>query len=458
MKKDLLEKLLNESIVTGANFADVFYEEKREKNIILLDSKIDKVTINSLKGAGIRICDNDNVYYSAVNDLSEDNLLNVIKEMRSNIKKEPTIKEIKLKDQKIKYPKFEMSHEEVSDEFKKNYLLNVDKIARGLDKRITQVNAYFFESKQNVVIANTKNKLVKDTRYLTRFVTVVYALENGKRTQSSFSSGSNEGYAFLNNIDIEKEIKNLVDVTIKKLHAPYAPCGKIPVIVGTGFGVLIHEACGHALEATSVADNISVLSGKMGKKVASDIVSIGDDGTIPGLFGTVNIDDEGNLPRNNILIENGILKSYLVDEVNSPKMNHKVTGSGRRESYYLAPTSRMNNTYLMKGNSTLEEMLSTIDYGLYAKVMGGGTVDPITGDFNFGVNEAYIIRNGKIEEMVVGASLIGNTKEILNNIEMISDDLEFDTGYCGSISGYVPVTCGEPTLKLSSILVGGKNE
>lgn len=232
----------------------------------------------------------------------------------------------------------------------------------------------------------------------------------------------------------------------------------MPVIIGNDSGVLIHEACGHALEATSVADGESVLASSYQKQVASAKVTIIDDATIPGFWGTLDYDDEGNKTRKNILIEKGFVKSFLVDRKNSLRMKHDITSSGRREDYKIAPTSRMNNTYLDNGPDLIEDMIKSIDFGIYAKKMGGGQVNPTTGDFNFGVDEAYVIRNGKIEEMVVGASLIGNIKEVLNNIEMVSNDLNFAVGLCGSESGWVPVTDGQPTIKLSSILVGGKNE
>ena len=240
-----------------------------------------------------------------------------------------------------------------------------------------------------------------------------------------------------------------------KLDAKKAPGGIMPVIVGNGFGVLIHEAVGHSLEAKTVSDGVGVLANKIGEKVASEIVTVIDDGTIEKSWGSILIDDEGNETRKNICIENGILKGYLIDEVNSHKMNMNPTGSGRRENYHYITTSRMTNTQLLPGENTIDEMFKSIEYGLYAKKMGGGSVDSITGDFNFAVDEAYMIRNGEVAEMVKGATLIGNTIEIMANIEMISDDLAGDTGFCGSSSGSVPVTCGQPTIKLSSILVGG---
>lgn len=454
MKREEIESLLNIMVETGSNYSDIFYEEKTETVIKLLDSKIDNVITEKIKGAGLRVCDEHNTYYSAVNNLEYNNLVAIANELKDNIRKERCINKIKLNeltDNSNKPLKKILTNKE-----KKDYLLNIDNIARNYSSKIDQVSAQFSEVNQTVTMATSDGNYVKDKRYLKRLTVIVFALENGKKTQSTYSLGSSTDYSFLNEINIDEEIKKLCQLTIDKLTADYAPSGKMPVIIGSDSGVLIHEACGHALEATSVADDSSILGNSLGKKVANNIVTIIDDGTISNLWGSSEYDDEAKKTQKNILVENGILKNFLIDKKNEKRMNMKPTGSGRRESYYLAPTSRMNNTYLDKGTDKIDDMIKSIDFGLYAASMGGGQVNVVTGDFNFGVNEAYIIRNGKIAEMVVGASLIGNIKEVLNNIEAISDDLNFDTGMCGSESGWVPVTCGQPTIKLSSILVGGK--
>ena len=193
----------------------------------------------------------------------------------------------------------------------------------------------------------------------------------------------------------------------------------------------------------------------MNKKIGSNKVTLRDDGTLPNIWGSSIIDSEGNNTKKNVLIEKGILKSYLVDGFNSKKMQHPITGSSRRESYMYPPTSRMNNTYLDKGTDKIEDMIKSIDYGIYCKSMRGGSVDPKTGDFNFSVDESYLIEKGKITDMLTGITLIGKGQEILKEVEMVSDDLSLETGYCGSISGTIHVTIGEPTIKVSNILVGG---
>ena len=264
---------------------------------------------------------------------------------------------------------------------------------------------------------------------------------------------------FLDLIDFDSVCKNLIKDGLDKLYAKPCIGGEMPVIIENGFGgVIFHEACGHAMEATSVAPGLSVLSNELNNQIANSKVSIVDDGTLPLEWGSTNIDDEGHETKSNMLIEDGVLKGFLIDELNNRKMNMKLTGSGRRESYRYAPTSRMNNTYLLPGTDTLKDMLKSIKLGLYAKSMGGGCVTPETGEFNFACNLAYMIRDGKIAECVKSASLIGTCKDILKNVEAVGDNLDLGQGYCGSISGSVPVNVGMPRIKVSKILVGGENE
>lgn len=455
MNKELMEVLINEAVDTGSNYCDIFYENTFTKKIVLSDNKIDKIDTEMINGVGIRLVFDETVYHTSTNDITKDNLLKVTREIAKNGNGKRILENIKLDKEITKKLTSEKPNNKVLDEYKKEYLYNINKIARNYDPKIVQVEASFFEYNQDVNIGNTLGKYVTTNRSLTRLVVVVYAKNGENKAESIYAIGDTNGYKFLDSIDIKLEVEDICKTAIMKLDAKKAPGGIMPVIVGNGFGVLIHEAVGHSLEAKTVSDGVGVLANKIGEKVASEIVTVIDDGTIEKSWGSILIDDEGNETRKNICIENGILKGYLIDEVNSHKMNMNPTGSGRRENYHYITTSRMTNTQLLPGENTIDEMFKSIEYGLYAKKMGGGSVDSITGDFNFAVDEAYMIRNGEVAEMVKGATLIGNTIEIMANIEMISDDLAGDTGFCGSSSGSVPVTCGQPTIKLSSILVGG---
>lgn len=451
MNKDLVEYLINYSLDTGADFSEIFYEKTVGTDIRFINKKIDNVETDVIEGVGIRLALGDTTYYADTSVMTKENLTKIIDELKSNFNFVPKLKNIKLKEES-----YTSEFKDIPENDKKEYLYKVDKIARGKDKRIIEVASRFSEKQRKIVIASSNGKYVCEDRNYLVFSLAVIAAENDKKEEGYNSYGYSSGYEFIKNIDIEKDVNAVVETAINKLSSVHIKGGKMPVILNAGRGgVIFHEACGHAMEATGVAKKLSVLSDKLGQKIASDKVNIIDDGTIPNLFGTTYYDDEGNKTRKNILIENGVLKGYLVDQINDRKMNFGITGSSRRQSYNVAPTSRMNNTYLAPGSDKIEDMLKGIKYGLYVKDIGGGSVDPTTGDFNFAVTEGYIIRDEKICEPVKMASLIGNTFEILHNVDMVSDDLKYSIGYCGSVSGTVPVTNGQPTIRVSSMLVGG---
>lgn len=458
MNKVILERLVNKGLDKGADFSEIFYEEKKEAELSFSSSVLNKCNIDLSKGLGIRLAKNDEVYYASTNDLNADNLFNVIDDLNKNFSGKRELKEIVL-------------HEEISPNFNPSADINLDKLkqikqnlykydeyARSLDRRIIQVTISVLNSVQKVTIANSYGKLIKDTRLLTRFTLKVIAQEHDKNEYSMFSFGESTNLELIDDERIYKNIKACVEVAIEKLNAKPCPGGEMPVVIANGFGgVIIHEACGHAMEATMVADGTSILSDKLNEQIGSPKVTIIDDGTILNAWGSSHYDDEGNKTQKNILIENGILKKFLIDEINNRTMKSKISGSGRRESFIYAPTSRMNNTYLANGTDKVEDMISSIKYGLFAKTMGGGQVNPSTGDFTFTVLDAYMIRDGVLAEPVKGASLVGNTLDILKEIEMVGDDLKISPGTCGSISGWVPVTVGQPTIKVGKILVGGEN-
>jgi TldD protein len=229
------------------------------------------------------------------------------------------------------------------------------------------------------------------------------------------------------------------------------------VAIENGFGgVIFHEACGHSLEATQVGIGTSEMCGKLGMQIANEKVTAIDDGTIKNAWGSVNIDDEGNPTQRNVLIENGILKNYMIDRLGSRRMGMPMTGNSRRQNYLYEPTSRMTNTFIDNGPDKNEDIIASIEYGLYAKEMGGGSVNPLTGDFNFSVREGYMVRNGKICEPVREASLIGKGSQILKDIDMVGQNLATGQGVCGSSSGSVPTDVGQPLIRVKKITVGGR--
>lgn len=454
MKKEQIEKILNDLLSTGGDFAEVFLEDTKSTAYCFIDSIVDQYQIKYTNGLGLRLASDNNIYYGATSDFSDDCLNKIISNLNKNINSKIIYNNVSLEELKV-YPKTNDTHYTHNDI--KTLMHSLDDKIRTKDKRITQVSINLVNTEQNVTIANHTGLYVKENRIRSRIYISVNFKDGENNSNAHYSKGLSMSLNMLDDINFDEEIDKMIKAGIDKLYAK--PClGKVmPVVIGTGFcGTVFHEACGHAMEATAVADKQSVLSNDLGKQIASNKVNIIDDGTIENEWGSTQIDDEGHETKKNILIKDGVLKGFLIDDLNSRKMHMASTGSARRQNYLFAPTSRMNNTYLEKGTDKIEDMIKSIDLGLYVVEIKGGLVKTSTGEFNFGCDLAYMIRDGKLAECVKSASLIGNTKEILKEVEMVSDDLSLAAGSCGSSSGWVPVNVGEPTIKIGHILVGGE--
>jgi len=280
--------------------------------------------------------------------------------------------------------------------------------------------------------------------------------KDGKMQQAHESLGRSRGLEMLDEHDITALALGVAEVCVTMLHADEMVGQTLPVVIHNAFGgVIFHEACGHSLEATSVARNLSVFSNKLGEQIASELVTAVDDGTRAQAWGSANIDDEGTPTRRNVLIEKGVLKSYLIDKRNGRRMRSGITGSSRRQSYRFSPTSRMTNTFIENGESTVDDIIASTPYGFFARKMGGGSVNPVTGEFNFSVSEGYMIEDGKITRPVRGATLVGSGAEVLKRIDMVGNNLAYGQGMCGSVSGMIPADVGQPTIRVSSLTVGG---
>ena len=330
--------------------------------------------------------------------------------------------------------------------------------ARSVSPEISQVVCSYRNSEQDVAICNSDGLFVRDRRVYTRLGCQAVA-SSGMENQSAFEGpGAMMGFElFQDRVDPEAYGKISAKTAVTMLHAPQCPGGMMPVAIDNGFGgVIFHEACGHSLEATSVAFGLSEFAGKLGQQIAAPCVTAIDDGTLANEWGSQNVDDEGTPTRKLVLIENGVLKNYMIDRLNGKRMGMAPTGSARRQSYAFAPTSRMHNTYIAPGTDSNEEIIATMGDGLYAAKMGGGSVNPATGEFNFAVQEGYLVQDGKIVSPVRGASLIGKGAEILQRIDRVGRDMRMAQGMCGSLSGSVPTNVGEPMIRVSSITVGGR--
>ncbi len=458
MKKSKIEEVINIGLKQGAEFVDLFFEDKINFSMNLISNKINNCSTDFINGVGIRVYTDSTVLYSYTNNITfksiKENISKLLINSNNNnnkIKLERIVK--KPENKKIIHLK------DYSKEKIKQILINMNNKIRQMDSRIYQVEIKLKHSLQNVLIANSYGKYRKDQRVRTIMYLKIFVREGNNIGTGSNRFGHLGGFEVFEKFDTDSFINNAYNMAINNLNAINIEGGKMPVVIGNGFGaVIFHEACAHSLEATTVANGISSFANMIGSKVVSDKVTLIDNGAINDVYGSTFMDDEGEATRKNVLIEKGVLKSYLIDTINGFKMNQKSNGCARRESYYYAPTSRMNNTYLEVGNDKIEDMIRSIKYGLYATDFSGGAVNPVTGDYNFTVTSAYLIENGEITKPVKDVSLIGNGLETIKKIEMVSDDLEFSPGVCGSVSGKIPVTIGQPTIKVQEILVGGGRE
>ena len=457
-KKVALE-VLNLATATGADFAEIYLEETKSTNLSLDNGKVEACQDSITYGAGIRLLKDLQSVYGYTNDLSLKGLSKLASNLACSFHSERCVSVNSIK--KIKQGKLNQIKIPVSTYPKKDLvkmLTDANDACKNIDPRIVRCMINFVSSEKEITIFNSTGKQFTDSHSRARaYIIAVAASEKGMETFGT-GPGAQKGMEyFLEEVSLVDEAKEAAKVALTMLDAVECPSGKMPVIIGNAFGgVIFHEACGHSLEATSVAKGLSVFSGKKGTKIASDIVSAVDDGTIDGGWGSGNIDDEGNKTQRNVLIKNGVLTSYLVDDFNGRRMGEKGNGATRRESYKFEPTSRMSNTFILPGKSTKEEIIAATKFGLYAKSMGGGSVNPATGEFNFAVNEGYIIKDGKIAYPVKGATLIGSGKDTLLKIDMVGNDLLRAQGMCGSSSGSIPADVGEPTIRVSEMTVGGR--
>ena len=451
-------RILEQAMSTTADFAEVFQEVTESKSVSLLNGKVIRASTGFDSGTGIRLLAGTNSVYVYSSDNDIEVLLKLAKEAAAAIKgtDKGSIEALKELCSTTKAT-VEIDPMNVSKMDMVDVLRKSADYALGYDPLITQVASSLAYSTRTARIINTRGVNAEDTTKRIRLSVETIATKENEKQSGRVAPGTMRGYEFINEYPLIDKTRECCDTAIRMVNAGYAPSAKMPVILGNGFGgVIFHEACGHALEATSVGIKNSYFTDKLGEQIASSIVSARDNAVIDGEWGSYATDDEGNTSSDLLLIENGILKNYLVDELGGRRMNCKPTGCARRQNYSYAPTSRMSNTYICNGETDPKDIIANTEYGLYCTQMGGGSVDTSTGDFNFAVNEAFMVRDGKIAEPVRGATLIGKGQEILKNIDMVGNDLTLSAGMCGSVSGGVPVTVGQPTIRVSSILVGGR--
>ncbi len=458
ISKLILEDVLAVAMSTGADFAEVYAERTRNNGLRFLNGKIDNANDGVTSGVGIRAFIGTRTVYATTTDLSRSGLIRCARAVADALGESNAQVSIHLTERI--FPNIhpvKILPGSTPMKTRTDILKEACFAASERDEKIRQAMGSLVSTDHTILIANSEGLYTSDRHVRTRIAVQAVASDGHENQSGSASPGRGMGLEMFDFIDPRSVGIKAADQALVNLRADYCPAGQMTVAIENGFGgVIFHEACGHSLEATSVGTGTSQMCGKLGQKIANEKVTAIDDGTIPGAWGSVNIDDEGHVTQRNILIENGVLKSYMVDRLGSRRMGMEMTGNGRRESFMYEPTSRMTNTFIANGPDKNEDIIKSIEYGLYAKSMGGGSVNPLTGEFNFGVNEGYIVRNGEICEPVRGASLIGTGSQILMDIDMVGQNLDTAQGMCGSSSGSVPTDVGQPLIRVSKITVGGR--
>jgi len=459
ISREICRRVLARAVSTGADYAELFAENTVNHNIHMIDSKVDSIRDAVIAGAAVRVYKGLRSVMASTVDTSESGLLRCAEQAAEALGQGSAQIDIVLRERlfgdihPVKIVPSSVANARKVEILKEGYFA-----AKEYDATITQVSGNLLDVDHNILIATSEGLYTRDRQIRTRLMLSAVAEKDGETQTGSCNPGRRMGLEMFDGpVDPVATGIHAARQAVTMVSAGYCPAGVMPVAIDNGFGgVIFHEACGHSLEASSVAYGRSQFVGKLGQKIANEKVTAIDDGTIPNAWGSINIDDEGTPARKNVLIENGVLKSYMVDKFNGRRMGMESTGNARRQSYAYTPTSRMTNTYIAPGTDKNEDIIASMEYGLYAKEMGGGSVNPVTGEFNFAVNEGYIVRNGVICEPVRGASLVGKGSEIIQNIDMVGTELDMGQGMCGSSSGSVPTNVGQALIRVSNITVGGR--
>jgi TldD protein len=457
--QDVVERTIAAALRTGADFAEVYAEDKRNTSVALDDGRIEQVTSGRDRGAGIRVIKGETTGFAHTSDLSESGLAEAARAAAAAASQGDgaarTVSLTRGAGQRVNT--IETYPEDIAKVTKVELMQRVDEAARSFGSEIVQVSAGYGDSRKRVLIANSDGVLVNDD--IVRVLVRISAVASGDTgMQTGFQSmGRTVGWETFDEIDVEGLARDAARQAIVKLRARPAPSGAMPVVIknGTG-GVLFHEACGHGLEADHVQKGASVYAGKIGQLVASPLVTLVDDGTMATEWGTIGVDDEGHPTRRNVLIQDGVLVDYMWDHIRSRKDGRAPSGNGRRQSYMHLPMVRMTNTFVMDGPDDPDDIVASTDQGVYIAHLGGGSVNTATGDFVFGMNEAYLIENGQITEPLREGNLIGNGPQVLRDIDMLGNDFAMgNPGTCGKDGQGVPVGDGQPTLRVKSLTIGG---
>jgi TldD protein len=456
MEKKELFKLLEAGLSHGADFCELFLEDASSWNLQARNGELQAVDLSNTYGVGVRLLQQTDEIYGFTNDLDFNSLLTFITDLGTGFSGGESTPE-PLQDAQPTHHIAKIYGDKIELTPVSRRLIRWSKQMKEADPAIVQAVCTLHHYVQKVLIVNSKGLYQDDLRIRTRLSYSATA-KNEVTLQSVHESyGKSRGIEILDERNFDHAVLEIARRAVEMLSAQEVKSQEMTVVLNNGFGgVIFHEACGHPLEATAIAKNQSPFVNQIGQKIGSDLVTAYDDASIEGEWGYVNYDDEGHPGQRKLLIENGILQDYMVDYRNGITMQHQPNGASRRQSYKYSPTSRMSSTFIDNGESTPEEIIAATEYGLYAASLGGGSVNPATGEFNFTVDEGYMIENGQLTKRVRGAVLVGKGEEILHEIDMVGNNRTFGQGMCGSISGNVPTDVGQPTLRVRKMRVGGR--
>ena len=453
----VIERVLAAALSQGGDFAELFAEDRHGTSAVLDDGRVEELSSGRDRGAGVRVVVGDTTGYAHTADLSEAGLLAAAEAARAVARQGGPGRLVGLTPSAVTDRRgVAILPDAVAKADKIALLVRADEAARSAGGAIGQVSASYGDSRRRMLVANSDGVLTGDDQVRSRFsVSCVAVGDTGMQTGRE-SAAFTVGFELFDTVAVEDVAATAARRALEKLSARPAPSGEVTVVLASGSGgVLFHEACGHGLEADHIAKDASVYTGQIGQLVASPLVTLVDDGTIDTQWGTFAVDDEGHPASRNVLIENGVLTDYMWDFLRARKDGRPSSANGRRQSYRHLPMVRMTNTFVMNGTEDPDEIVAQTQSGVYVAKLGGGQVNTTTGDFVFGTVEAYLIENGRIEGPLRDANLIGNGPEILRRIDAVANDFAMEPGTCGKDGQSVPVGCGQPTLRLTGITIGG---
>jgi TldD protein len=454
-----LDRIMQKITKNNVDYADLYFQYSKNEFWSIEDSAVNNGTYSIDQGVGIRSVSGEKSAFTYSDDINI-NALDEACKIVNAIKNQGQSNNVPLRTSKKSSQLYSTSNPlESLDSLSKIKLLEkVEQIAKSLDPRVKKVSASLAAQYEIILIKNFHGQLIEDVRPLVRLSISVIAEADGKREQGSSGGGGRYNLDYFTDDILTKYASEAVKQAVINLDATATPAGSMTVVLGSGWpGILLHEAIGHGLEGDFNRKGTSAFSNKIGTQVAAKGITVVDDGTIKNRRGSLNVDDEGNQTQNTTLIEDGMLVGYIQDSLNANLMNMEITGNARRESYAHLPMPRMTNTYMLNGKYHPEEIIKSVENGLYSNNFSGGQVDITNGKFVFAASEAWVIKNGKLTHPVKGATIIGNGPDILNKVSMVGNDMQLDSGVgtCGKEGQSVPVGVGQPTLKIDEIIVGG---